>query len=892
MGLLNRLVGLFKQSRLERELNEELAHHIELKAQEYVQSGMSPQEARYAALRAFGGVEQRKEQCRDAARLRWVEDFIQDVRFGLRQLRRDHGFTAVAVITLAFGIGANTAIFSVVNGVLLAPLPYPQPARLVVIWETLPRTQHTVSISYPNFRDWQRDAHSFQDMAAVGYSDYELTNPGVPEHIWGMDISSGFFKTLGVRLAAGREFTPQEEKPGGARAAIISNRLWRDRFAGSRYVLGKAVDLNGIDHTIVGVAPLHFNLYGQATFGPSVYTPLGQFNPAYLNPRGIHAGLFSVARLGPGVSLAHAQVEMTTIQANLDRIYPDSDRGLGTKVVSLKQQIVGHTSEILLLLFGAVGLVLLIACANVANLLLARSAARSGEFAVRSALGASRGRVVRQLLTESTILAMAGGALGLVIAAWGVRLVLAVVQGSLPRSNDVGLNAPVLLVALTVAVVVGVMFGLAPALGSSHFNLQEELKEGGRTASSRRHRAQNTLVIFQMALTLVLLVGTGLLFHTIRHLWDTNPGFDARHVITFNVGLSPSAAKTGVATQRAYQQLVARIRQLPGVKAVGLTYVLPLTGDPNITPFWIGSQRPAVTQAAPRMMVFDTDPDYLRVMRIPLLRGRFFTRHDNLKSPCVAAIDSDFERIYFPNKDPIGQTLTFGWTPPIGPCRIVGVVGHVRHSGLSVPGTYRPDQSYIPLYQIPDKYWSEGHLGSMAILVRTPLDRAIMLPEIKKVVYGAGRQQTIYDVQTMEQVLSDSMWHRRFLMILLGIFAGLALLLASVGIYGVVSYSVTQRVHEIGIRMALGAERRDVFRMVIGQGFRLSFTGLAAGFAGALILTRALSSFSDLLDGVSASDPLTFALVSFLLISVALLACYIPARRATKVDPMVALRYE
>jgi putative ABC transport system permease protein len=883
---------LFHRGRIEREMDEEFRSHLALRAADLERQGVSSREAERQARIEFGGYQNYKEECRETLGTRLLQELAADIRYGLRQLRRNLGFTIVAVLTLALGIGANTAIFSVVEGVLLAPLPYPQSNRLVVIWETLPRSRGVATISYPNFRDWQREARSFKSMAGFGWSDYELTSPGMPEHVWGMEVSSGFFSTLGARLALGREFTAEEDQPGGARVAIISNRMWRNRFAGSPQALGKVLTLNGVDRTIVGVASPRFNLYGYAAYWQNVYTPLGQRSPAFLNHRGSHTGLLSVARLWPGISLAQAQEEMSAIQDHLDQLYPDSDRGLGAKLVPLKEQIAGNVSGTLLLLFGAVGLVLLIACANVANLLLARSAARAREFAIRSALGAGRRRVVRQLLTESTLLAVAGGALGLLFAAWGVKPVLAILPVRLPRSDEIGVSLPVLLFAFGIAVAVGILFGLVPALKSSNSNLGEALKETGRTASGGRHRAQNGLVLFQMALTVVLLTGAGLLLQRIRQLWNSNPGFDPHHVVTFNVGFSSSASKTGEGTRHAYQQLLARIREIPGVETAGLTYALPLTGDDNTAPFWMGSQRPAVAQAAPRMMVFDTDPDYLRVMKIPLLRGRFFTPQDNPKSSCVAAIDSEFAKEFFPDKDPLGQHLTFGWTPPIGPCRIVGVVGHVRHSGLSVPGDYTPDQSYFPLYQIPNEYWSEGHLGSMAVIVRTALSPASVMPEIRKVVYGADKQQTVYDVQTMEQLLSDSMWQQRFPMILLGIFAGLALLLASVGIYGVISYSVTQRVREIGIRMALGAQKRDVLRMIIGQGFRLALAGLTVGIAAALILTRVLSSFSDLIYGVSATDPLTFIAVSLILIGVALLACYIPARRAAKVDPMVALRYE
>ena len=817
-----------------------------------------------------------------------MSTLLQDLRYGLRMLAKNPGFTIVAVMTLALGIGANTAIFSVVEGVLLAPLPYSEPDRLVMVWEWNLHLKQLREPSYPNFLDWQRDARSFQGMAGFTWHGYSLTSLGTPEHVVGIEISSGFFTTLGVKPAFGRDFSAQEDKHGGAPVAIISDRLWRDRFASNSEVLGKLVTLDGVGYTIVGVLPRGFHFYGDA----EVYTPLGQGDSLMLNPRGGY-GCFAIARLKPGVAIAQAEAEMSTIQKRLEQLYPDANQGMGTEVVPLKQQMVGDMGGTLLLLLGAVGLVLLIACGNVANLLLARSAARVREFAIRSALGANRARVVRQLLTESVLLSLAGGSLGLVVAVWGVNSLLAAVPGSLPRSEEIGLNVPVLLFALGVAIVVGLLFGLAPALKTSKSNLQEVLKQGSRTSTSGHHRTQGSLVIFQMALTLVLLVGASLLFRTIRHLWKTNPGFDTQHLITFKVGVSPSLAKTPSGVRTAYQQMLERIRSIPGVEAADFTYNLPLSHWQNNAPFWIGSQKPAMVQAAPQMLVFDTGPDYLRTMRIPLLRGRFFTPEDNSTAPCVAVIDSVLAHTYFRDEDPLGQTLTFGWTPPLGPCRIVGVVGHVKHWGLGDESGYIRAQAYYPLYQLPDQWVtaSEGYRAT-TIIVRAALDPAAVMPAIKKAVYGARRDQPVYDVHTLHEIASESMAWQRFPMILLGAFAGLALLLASVGIYGVISYSVAQRVHEMGIRMALGAQKGDIFQMVIGQGLRLALAGLALGIAAALIFTRVLSSFSRLLYRVSASDPLTFAAVSLVLTGVAVLACYIPARRATRVDPMVALRYE
>jgi predicted permease len=818
-----------------------------------------------------------------------VEMLWQDLRYALRLLRKSPSFTIVAVLTLGLGIGANTAMFSVMQGVVLAPLQYVNPDRLVMVWENNPRFPRTW-VSYPNFRDWQRSARSFQQMAAFREQGVDFAGPGTPEHLNGQEISSGFFSTLGTELTLGREFSPEEDRCGGTPVVIISNRLWRNRFDGSPEALGKSLTLEGVDYTIVGVTPFGVTALGfRLEDDADVYTPLGQSDPLTLNDRAAHSGIYSLARLGPRVTLPQAQAEISTIQNGLDHLYPDANRDLGIYIEPLKQFVVGDAGKMLLLLLGAVGFVLLIACANVANLLLARSAARAREFAVRSALGANRARLVRQLLTESVLLSLLGAGMGLLIAIWGVKSVLAAVSGDLPRSENIGVSALVLIFTLGVSIAVGVLFGLAPALKIWNNDPQASLKEGGRGSTRGHHRAQSGLVIFQMALTLVLLVGAGLLFRTVRHLWDVNPGFDTQHIIAFKVGVSHWQTKTASSTRVAYQQLVERIRQIPGVQAADFTSGVPLSGVWTL-PFWIGSQKPASLQGAPRLVMFLTGPDYLRTMGIPLLRGRFFTPEDTTKSPCVMVIDSVFARTYFPASDPLTETLSAGFSP-IGPCRIVGVVGHVRPWLLQDPSTYTQIQAYLPLYQDPDK-WVPLNYPDAKIVVRTPLDAATVMPSIKKAVYVGGSDQPVYDVHAMQEIVSESMSSQRFPMILLGTFAGLALLLAAVGIYGVISYSVAQRIHEIGIRMALGAHRRDVLRMVVGQGLALALAGLAIGVVAALILTRVLSSFSLLLYGVGASDPLTFITVSVMLILLAILACYIPARRAMKVDPMVALRYE
>jgi predicted permease len=814
-----------------------------------------------------------------------VDTFLRDLRYSLRMLGKAPIFTIIAVLTLALGIGANTAAFSVVQNALLSPLPYPQPERLVVLWENNPRFPR-VYISYPNFQDWQHRAQSFRQMAAYSEEEVNLTDPGSPAHLISKRVSSGFFGTLGVNLFLGREFSSQEDQHGGTPVAIISNRLWRNRFAGNPQILGQSVTADGANYAIVGVTPAGFRFEGDA----DVFLPLGQSDPLILNDRASHDGILAIARLKPEVTVSQGQAEMSTIQHHLDQAYPDANRDLGIYLEPLKQAVVGYVRGTLLMLLGAVGLVLFIACANVANLLLARSATRDREFAIRLALGADRPRMVRQLLTEGVVLSLIGSGLGLLLAFAGVRLLLAAVPELLPRSQEIGVNASVLVFTFVISLGVGVFFGLAPALKGWKTDLQASLKAGGHGATRVRHRFENIAVVAQIALTLVLLVGAGLLLSTIRRLSSVDPGFDTQHIVTFKVGISSSASTTAPGTRAAYQQLIERIREIPGVQAADLTDAVPLSGQGGTLPFWIGFQKPASLQGAPRLAMFLTGPDYARSMGIPLLRGRFLTPEDTTTTPCVVVIDSVFSRAYFPDRDPIGETLTAGFTP-VGPCRIVGIVGHVRHWSLDERNSRSENQAYYSLYQDPDQ-WVPINFPDATIVVRMSLNSATIMPAIKDAVYVAGRDQTVFAVQTMREIVSESMSSTRFPAILFSGFAGLALVLASIGVYGVISYSVSQRRHEIGIRVALGAERRNIFRMILAQGLGLVLTGLAVGIVTSLVVARLLSSFSALLYGVSASDPTTFVTVSLLLIAVAFVACYVPARSALRVDPLTALRHE
>src|SRR5580692_8905975 len=824
--------GWSRNDKWEHEANDELRFHIAQQTSANIAAGMAPDEARRQAMLQFGALEGVKEDCRQQRSGFWLETLLADLRYALRMFRKNPGFAAIAILTLALGIGANSAIFSVVEGVILAPLPYFQPDRLVMLWENNPRFPR-VFVSYPNFMDWQHSAQSFQQIAALREQGVDLTGAGTPEHLDGKEISSGFFSTLGTKLSLGREFSPEEDSRGGIPVVVISNRLWRNRFDGSPHVLGKSVTLDGVDYTIVGVTAPGFRLEDAA----DVYTPLGRSDPLILNDRAGHDGIFCVARLKPGVTVSQGQAEMNTIQNRLDLLYPDANQDLGIYVQSLKQEIVGDVGGTLLLLLGAVGIVLLIACANVANLLLVRSAGRRREFAIRLALGASRARMVRQLLTESVLLAMTGGVLGLIVAKLGVSLMFGEFAQSLPRSESIGVNLPVLFFAFGISLVVGIAFGLAPALKSSRADVQGSLKSGDRGSTRAHPRGQSALVMIQMALTLVLLVGAGLLLRTIGDLRKVNPGFNPQHVITFKVGLSPSLTQSASSIRIAYQQLLDRIRQIPGVEAADFTNIVPLSEEDNGGPFWVGPQESTSVQDAPHALYFETGPDYLQTMEIPLLRGRFFSPADNSDSEPVVVINSVLAQTYFRDRDPVGQTITVAhWHT----ARVIGVAGSVRHWGLGDPGTYNPSQIYISFYQLSDQ-WIPAFARVLSVAVRTPLGVATIMPAVRNVVYGTGKDQPVYDVRTMQQIVWDSMLSQRLPMVLLAVFATLALLLASVGIYGVISYSVTQRLREIAVRMALGAEKRQIFQMVISQGLRIAIVGLMLGAAATLILARVLS---------------------------------------------------
>jgi predicted permease len=814
---------------------------------------------------------------------------MEDVRYGLRMLRKARGFTVVVVITLALGIGANTALFSVVNGVLLNPLPYPDPDQLVTLHESKPNFD-TGSISYLNFRDWQKENKTFSAMAISRSNSFALTGYGEAEQLRAELVSSDFFPVLGVKPAIGRTFAPGEDEIGASPIVLISAGLWKRKFASSPGILGRGITLDGKDYTVVGVIPASFSLT-LGTFSPSeVYVPIGQWGNPALQTRSAGLGIHGVGRLRPGVRIEQAQADMDRVSGDLTAAYPDSNRGVGAKLIPLKAGMIGRIRPTLLVLLAAVGFVLLIACVNVANLLLARSTTRLREFAVRAALGATQARVVRQLLTESLLLAIAGGGLGLLFAVWGTGAALGSLPAALPRAAEIGIDGHVLLFTGLISVVAGLVFGLVPALRTSRQDLHSTLKEGARSVSGTRHRAQNIFVVIEMALALVLLAGAGLTIRSLVLLWNVNPGFDPHNVLTFSVSLPPSVANASPDGVRAtWREFDDKMKSIAGVQSLSLSWgAFPMSGDDEAI-FWIdGQPKPPSLHEMNWALQYIVEPDYLRTMGIQLQRGRFLAPQDSEHSPLVAVVDEAFAHKYFPGEDAIGKRLHLDQSG-FATVEIVGVVGHVKQWGLDRDDSEALHaQIYLPFMQLADNVIKLTAPGA-AVVVRSAGPSPALFDALRHASSQMSSQQVIYAAQSMEQIISDSLATRRFSMILLGIFAGLALLLASVGIYGVISYVVGERTREMGIRMALGAQRRDILWLILRQGGTLAALGVAVGVISSFGLARFMAGQ---LYGVRATDPATFLAVALLLALVALAACCIPALRAARVDPMVALRYE
>jgi putative ABC transport system permease protein len=809
---------------------------------------------------------------------------LKDFRFAARTLWKNRAVSAVAVAALALGVGANTAVFSVVNAALLTPLPYKDPDRLVRVSEYSERVPQ-LSVSYPNFLDWREQQTSFERMTAVQSASYNLSGAGEAERLSGRNVSPEFFSVLGVEPALGRSFTEEENRRGGGRVVVLSHGLWQRRFGSDPSILGRALTLNGEPFTVVGVTPADFR-FGA---GIELYVPIGSvISEELMRARSAHPGIYVLARLKPGVTVEGAREEMKTIAARLAAQYPQNNSGNSARLQLFSEFFVGSIRPSLLILLGAVGLVLLIACANIANLLLARAAARGREIAIRTALGASRLRVIRQLLVESVLLALVGGAAGLLLAVWGMDFLRTLAAGSLPPTVVIRLDARVLLFTLGVSVLTGLVFGLVPAIQASRTDLNSSLKEGGRsqTGGASRRRVRSALVVSEVALSLLLLVGAGLLLKSFVRLRAAELGFEPSGLLTMRVTRGVGAGQPASRALAYFEELGERTRALPGVKAFAYAAGLPQLGAPETTTWPDGRPMPAPDKM-PQTVFYVTSPGYLDAMGIRLVRGRFFAESDTLSAPRVVVVDEEFARAFFPGEDPIGQRLKSFDFKGVAPAEIVGVVAHVNHYGAGAPEPTKP-QLYLPFKQIPEADLAM-FLSPVFVAARTEGDPAALAPAVRRESQAVDASQPLYQVITMEEVLSQLISTQRLSTTLLTFFAAVALLLAGVGIYGVMSYAVTQRRHEIGVRMALGARPRDVLRMVVGQGMVLTLIGLVVGLLGAFALTRVMSS---LLYGVSATDPFVYLAVSLALAAVALLANLVPARRAMRVDPLVALRYE
>ncbi len=877
-----RLRALLRKAEMERELDEELRFHLEKEAEQNLARGMAREEARLAALRSFGGVERVKEESRDVRGVRFVEELWQDLRYGARMLFRKPSFTSIAVLTLGLGIGANTAIFTIVDATLLRGLPYKDSDSLVQVWETRQVGEiKQMDASYPDYLDWGQQSEVIDGIC--GYTEwggsFTLTGRAEPERIEGARVTASFFSVLGVAPLLGRTFLPDEDRPQAERTVILSYGLWQRRFGADPSIVGRSLILDGSDYTVLGILPGSFQF---APMGKAqLWVPLRP-TPAQLNLRFMH-WLDVIVRLKPGVSLAQAQAQMSTVGERIERENPDSHTGAGLKLVPLHEQIIGSIGSLLLVLLGAVGFVLLIACANVANLLLLRAAARRQEISMRLALGATRWRLVRQLVTESLLLTLMGGVLGLALATWSIELLLTAIPAaqldSMPYLQGLTLNARVFGFTGALLLLTGVVFGLAPAWQSAKLDLQAVLKDGNRTAAGTgRQRFRSLLVVSEIALALVLLVGAGLLIKSTLRLLEVKLGFKPERLMTMQLELPSSRYSSDEQTRAFHQQLLPHIEALPGVVGVASVNWLPLEGGP-VDLLRVEGQPPPPPSEVPKTTTHVVSSDYFRTMGIALIKGRFFTDDDNPSSPGVVVINGALAEKLFAKQDPVGRRIIFEGGEP-KPFEIVGVVDDERVGELDEEAAA---VVYHPYLQEP---WTKLNL-----VVRTAGDPVGIVNAVRGEVRAIDPDLALYSVVTMEQLIAErpSTFLRRYPALLMVVFAAIALILAAIGIYGVISYSVNQRTHEIGVRMALGAQRRDVLRLIIGQGLVLILFGVGGGLAAALALTRLMHS---LLFGVSATDPLTFIIVTALLALVALLACYIPARRATKVDPLIALRYE
>ena len=852
------------------DLDKDIREHIERETQDNIERGMPPEEARYAAVRKFGNVTRVKEETREVWSLVWLEQLAQDVRYGLRMLRKSPGFTIVAILTLALGIGANTAIFSVINGVLLSPLPYKDPQQLVVMKE------HD---SPPNVRDIQRQVRAFSQGGGISVQRMDYTGGTEPVQVRVGLIDAAFLETLGVQPMLGRIILPAEDVQGGPRLAVVSNHFWQTYFGSDPHAVGNTIRLAGNSYTVIGVMPASF---APPTEHADVFVSFWVGDPGTATDRSVHV-MHTYWRLRTGVTLAQAQAEMAAIDRRLSEQYPDQEKERRTQLLPLQEWLVGDVRTALLVLFGAVGLVLLIACANFASLLMVRASAGRQELVIRAALGAGRGRLIRKTLTESTLLSVLGGAAGLLFAQWGTTMLLALKPEQLARLSGIHMDTRVLLFVLAVSVLTGIVFGMAPVWIAARADVAEALKEGGRstTASTMGHRIREILVTSEVAVALVLLVGAGLLIKGFSRLRSMNPGFNSANVMTMYLQL-PETRYAEIPKQTQFRrELLARLNSLPGVQAAMVTDI-PLGGNYVGHRLVIDGRPPVAVGGEPRVQTLSVIGDYFHVMQIPLRTGRDFTPLDREGQPLVAIVNEEIVREFFPHENPIGVRIC--WAGDSGPPQwmtVVGVVADVKHSGLNQP---TDPAVYTPFSQ-NDERWRRF----MTLAIRSRDASPGLVGEVKRQIWSLDSQIPVSDVHAMDDLIAVSLAQQRFNMLLLGLFAALALTLAAVGIYGAMAYAVSQRTHEIGIRTALGAQRSDVLRLVLRDGAKIALFGIASGIAGALALTRLMAS---LLFEVKPTDPATFAGVAILLAFVVLAACYIPARRAMKVDPMVALRYE
>ena len=877
----SRAAGWLGMRRVDREFRDELNEHLAMLTEENERRGMTEEEARRAARVRLGGMMQLRETNRELQGWAGVETFLQDVRYALRTLRKNPGFAAVCVLTLGLGIGASTAIFSVVNGVLLRPLPYPNHERLVRIEERHPASTGLgagglgfSNATYANFNDLERTATTIENVSAFREWLFNLTGDGEPEQVPGALVSGNFFAGLGSQPLAGRAIGREDDLPGGdSHVVVLSFALWQRRFGGERGIVGRTVRINAEDYRVIGVMPRGFD-YPEKSEVWSPLVPGGEFR----NNRRAHL-LAIIADVRKDETMASAESETAALGRRIEKQNTSEDPGMELGTVSLKKSLIAPVRPALVILMSAVGLLFLMACANLANLLLARGAAREKEFSLRTALGAGRTRLVRQLLTESLVLAMAGGAVGLAIGAWSVRLIAALNTNDLPRFGEISVDWKVLGFTLLIAGVSALLFGLAPAASGAKTDLNASLKEGaGSAMGSGRRGASGALVVPQFALAVVLLVGAGLLANSFVRLLRVNPGFNSEGVLTAQLFFSPTEyAERDTRGALALQQMLEKVRSVPGVREAGLVTALPITGGAS-TDFVIAGRPAPRADDEPSADIRSVDPEYFRTMGIPLLAGREFTEADGPQAKRVIVINETMARQFWPNESPIGRQVTMkDWGPPMTG-EVVGVVGDVKTNGLDA--AVGP-MIYWPYFQFPQLF--------NTIVVRGDSEPTRLVPEVKAAIWAVSKNQPISRVETMEEILSESLARRRLYLVLLGVFAGAALLLAAVGIYGMVSYSVSQRTREMGIRVAMGAERGDVLRMILGQGAKTALMGVALGTVAALGLTRLMAS---LLFGVGATDPLTFVAAVILLGAVALGGSWVPARRAMRVDPMVALRHE